>query len=247
MNDLAVESANEVSVKELTLENRLEIIGEGLRKKHLSRLTEMEIAPVGEMLPLEEDLIDNVRMYHITEMVYEKGESVTDKFTTVFNTLSTYNATVFIVMESDGRKSSFYVGVRNNESDIAKKRSTVTLGDTLKNALIGHFPGIKITNVDREQIAILSDKINVQQNMASVSVIGNIRNPKDLQNEQFTQGLEKLALAMQGRQYIVLIVAENQPPQAVQIMRKEYQDLYTKLSPLQKVQTSDLCLAISDY
>ena len=199
----------------------------------------MQIAPVGELLPLEEDLIDNVRMYHITEMVYGKGESVTDKFTTVFNTLSTYNATVFIVMDSDGRKSSFYIGVRNNETDPAKKRSTVTLGDTLKNALIGHFPGVKISNVDRSQISVLSDKIRRQQNMASVSVVGNAKNNKDQQNEQFAQGFEKLALAMQGRQYIALIVAENQPPQAVQILRKEYQDLYTKLSPLQKVQTSD--------
>ena len=242
MDELRVNRENEstsVSVKEITLENRLDIIGEGLRKKYLSRLTEMQIAPVGELLPLEEDLIDNVRMYHITEMVYGKGESVTDKFTTVFNTLSTYNATVFIVMDSDGRKSSFYIGVRNNETDPAKKRSTVTLGDTLKNALIGHFPGVKISNVDRSQISVLSDKIRRQQNMASVSVVGNTKNNKDQQNEQFAQGFEKLALAMQGRQYIALIVAENQPPQAVQILRKEYQDLYTKLSPLQKVQTSD--------
>ena len=242
MDELRVNRENEstaVSVKEITLENRLDIIGEGLRKKYLSRLTEMQIAPVGELLPLEEDLIDNVRMYHITEMVYGKGESVTDKFTTVFNTLSTYNATVFIVMDSDGRKSSFYIGVRNNEIDPAKKRSTVTLGDTLKNALIGHFPGVKISNVDRSQISVLSDKIRRQQNMASVSVVGNAKNNKDQQNEQFAQGLEKLALAMQGRQYIALIVAENQPPQAVQILRKEYQDLYTQLSPLQKVQTSD--------
>ena len=239
MNDLKVRSNNPVAVQDLTLENRLDIIGEGLRKKYLSRLTEMEIAPVGELLPLEEDLIDNVRLFHITEMVYEKGESVSEKFTTVFNTLSTYNATVFIVMESDGNQSNFYIGVRNDEMDPSKKRSTVTLGDTLKNALIGHFPGVKIENVDRDQIAVLSDKISVQQNMTSVSVVGNTRNAKEQNNEQFAQGLEKLALAMQGRQYIALIVAENQSPQAIQVMRKEYQDMYTKLSPLQKVQTSD--------
>ena len=238
MNDLRVDTDNAVSVKELTTENRLEIIGEGLRKKYLSRLSEMKIAPANDILPLEEDLIDNVRLYHIKEMVYEKGEPVTDKFTTVFNTLSTYNATVFIVMESDGKKSRFYIGVRNNETDLTKKRSTVTLGDTLKNALIGHFPGVKIENVDRRQIAVLSDKILAQQNMASVSVVGNAKNGKEQQNEQFVQGLEKLALAMQGRQYIAIIVADNQSPQAVQIMRKEYQDLYTKLSPLQKEQFS---------
>lgn len=242
MDEVKINKNNEgtaVSVKALTTENRLEIIGEGLRKKYLSRLTEMQIAPVGKLLPLEEDLIDNVRMYHITEMVYGKGESVTDKFTTVFNTLSTYNATVFIVLDSDGKKSSFYIGVRNNETDPTKKRSTVTLGDTLKNALIGHFPGVKISNVDRKRIAVLSNMIRRQQNMASVSVVGNTKSNKEQQNEQFVQGLEKLALAMQGRQYIALIVAENQPPQSVQIMRKEYQDLYTKLSPLQKIQTSD--------
>ena len=224
MDELKINKNSEgtaVSVKELTTENRLEIIGEGLRKKYLSRLTEMQIAPVGKLLPLEEDLIDNVRMYHITEMVYGKGESVTDKFTTVFNTLSTYNATVFIVLDSDGKKSSFYIGVRNNETDPAKKRSTVTLGDTLKNALIGHFPGVKISNVDRKRIAVLSNMIRRQQNMASVSVVGNTKSNKEQQNEQFVQGLEKLALAMQGRQYIALIVAENQPPQSVQIMRKE--------------------------
>ena len=104
MDELKINKNSEgtaVSVKELTTENRLEIIGEGLRKKYLSRLTEMQIAPVGKLLPLEEDLIDNVRMYHITEMVYGKGESVTDKFTTVFNTLSTYNATVFIGREEE--------------------------------------------------------------------------------------------------------------------------------------------------
>lgn len=34
-------------------------------------------------------------MLPTAEMVYQKGEPVTDKFTTVFNTLSTYNASVY--------------------------------------------------------------------------------------------------------------------------------------------------------
>lgn len=72
---------------EISIENRLEIIDEGVRKKYLARLSEMEIAPINDLLSLEEDLINNVRLFRITEMVYSKGESVTDKFTTVFNTL----------------------------------------------------------------------------------------------------------------------------------------------------------------
>lgn len=240
MNEIQnYQTNNEVIVQDMTIENRLEIIEEGIRKNYLARLEEMEIAPVQNLLPLEEDLIDNVRLFKITEMVYQKGECATDKFTTVFNTLSTYNATAFIIMDSDGKKTDFYVGVRNDETDAKLKRSTVTLGDTLKHTLVGHFPGIKIKNENRIQIAELSKKILNQQNVASVSVVGNNKSNKDQSNEQFVQGLEKLALAMQGRQYIGIIVAENQSPQAVQILRKGYQDLYTKLSPLQKVQFSE--------
>lgn len=234
-----VQNGEVVMTSQMTINNRLEIIEEGLRKSYLARLTEMQIAPTGKLDPLEEDLIDNVRLYHIDEMVYKKGEPVTDKFTTVFNTISTYNASVFLILDSDGKKTNFYIGVRNNEMEESIKRSTVTLGDTLKNALIGHFPGVKIHNKDRRAIKDLCDKILKQQNTASVSIVGSSKSEKDTTNEQFVQGIEKLALAMQGRQYIGIIIAENQSPQSMQILRSEYQSLYTKLTPLQKVQLTE--------
>lgn len=89
MSELQTNNETEVMEvsTELTLQNRLEIITEGIRKNYLSRLSEMEIAPAGDMIPLEQDLIDNIRLYHITEMVYRKGDFAVDKFTTVFNTL----------------------------------------------------------------------------------------------------------------------------------------------------------------
>lgn len=223
----------------LTIENRLEIIEEGIRKKYLARLSELQIAPATGILPLEEDLIDNIRLYKVTEMVYPKDESATDKFTTVFNTLATYNTTVFIVLDSNGEKTDFYIGVRNNEYDVSLKRSTVTLGDTLKNTLIGHFPGVKIENVDRKNIALLSEKINKQNNVASVSVVGSNKNEKEYTNSQFVQGIEKLVLSMHERQYIGIIVAENQSSQTVQLLRSGYQEIYTKLSPYQKIQFSE--------
>lgn len=228
------------AMPEISIENRLEIIDEGVRKKYLARLSEMEIAPINDLPSLEEDLINNVRLFRITEMVYSKGESVTDKFTTVFNTLATYNASVFILIDSDGKETTFYLGVRNNEPDDSPlKRSTVTLGDTLKQTLIGHFPGVKIKNEDRKQIAQLSEKIMRLNNVASVSVVGNTRAGKDQSNEAFVQGLEKLCLAMSGRSFTGIIIADNQSPASIQIMRQNYQNLYTKLSPFQKVQISD--------
>lgn len=240
MNDVVkTNSTDVVEVSDISLENRLEIIEDGIRKKYLARLSDMSIAPVGDLCPLEEDIIDNIRLYRVTEMVYQKGESAVDKFTTVFNTVSTYNASVYIIIDSDGKQTDFYIGVRNNETDDILKRSTVTLGDTLKNTLIGHFPGIKIQNEDRKKIEKLSNKIHDQHNVASVSVVGSSKLINAQDNEQFVQGLEKLALAMYGRQYVGIIIAENQSPQLIQNLRKSYQNLYTKLSPLQKVQFSE--------
>lgn len=237
---MTVDSGEVETIRDISIGDKLDIIDEGIRKKYLARLSELPIAPIKYLLPLEEDLINNVRLYRITEMVYQKGESVTDKFTTVFNTLSTYNASVFILIDSDGKETRFYLGVRNNEPDDSKmKRSTVTLGDTLKQTLIGHFPGVKIENEDRKRIAEISEKVAHLSNVTSVSVVGNSKNDKSQSNEQFVQGLEKLCLAMNGRPYTGIIIADNQSSQNIQMMRKNFQELYTKLSPLQKVQISE--------
>ena len=82
MNEIQkVQQAEVIEVESpvMTINNRLEIIEEGLRKSYLARLNEMQIAPTGALQPLEEDLIDNIRLYYIDEMVYKKGEPVTDK------------------------------------------------------------------------------------------------------------------------------------------------------------------------
>lgn len=217
---------------------KLEILDDRIRRKYLTRLTEMEIAPVTDLPSLEDDLIDNVRMYHITEMVYQKGEPALDKFTTVFNTIAAYDATVFIVLDSDGKKTDLYFGVRNDEKDLEKKRSTVTLGDTLKNAMVGHFPGIKIENKDRGEIAQLCKRISQQHNLSAVSVAGNVKNKKEQSNEQFIQGLEKLLLSMQGRQYIGLIIADKKMSTDIEKIRHEYQNEFSILSSFQKTQIS---------
>ena len=94
MNELQKTTTSEPAVQEIPLNNYLQITEEVIRKNYLTRLSDLPVVPV-DPIPLEEDLIDNVRLFKISEMVYQKGEPITEKFTTVFNTLSTYNASVF--------------------------------------------------------------------------------------------------------------------------------------------------------
>lgn len=69
-------------------------------------------------------------------------------------------------------------------------------------------------------------------------MVGSSKSKNEQSNEQFVQGMEKLALAMDGRQYIGIIIAESQSQQNIQMLRRNYQNLYTGLSPFQKVQFS---------
>lgn len=239
MNDIQKSTSTVPEAQEMPIENYLQMTEEVIRKNYLTRLDHLPVVPIEDMIPLEEDLIDNVRIFKISEMVYQKGEPITEKFTTVFNTLSTYNASLFIIIDSNGKRTEFYIGVRNNELNELQKRSTVTLGDTLKNTLVGHFPGIKISGINRSEIAELSNRIITRRNVASVSVVGDQKVEKEQTNEQFVQGLEKLAMALDGRQYIGIIVAQNQNQQTVETIRKNLQEQYTRLSPLQKVQLSE--------
>lgn len=224
---------------DVTQENEvsLSILEELVRKNYLSRISEMRVAPI-EMPDLEEDVIENVRLFHLDEVVYKKGESVKDKFTTVFNALAPFDTTVFVILDSDGFKTDFYIGVRNDEVDDAKKRSTVTLGDTLKTALIGQFPGTRIDDRNRNEISQLSNKILGCKNYVSVSVLGSDKKENIKDESEFVQGLEKLALAMDGREYMALFIAHNQSSREIQWLRQNYQNTYTKLSPFQKVQES---------
>ena len=56
MNDIQEKTQTEVpAIQEVTLENRLEIIEDGMRKKYLARLNDMQIAALPDLLPAEED------------------------------------------------------------------------------------------------------------------------------------------------------------------------------------------------
>ena len=119
-------------------------------KKYLHKLTDLEIIPLTDELKQ----ISDIRLFKITEMVYQKDEYSTYKFASVFNSVQNLNCGVFIVADSNGEKTDFYMGVRSLDD----KRTTKSLKDTLRNALIGQFPGVKSTDLlDPQAEAFLAE------------------------------------------------------------------------------------------
>lgn len=225
---------------ETQLAESSELIDDIVLKKYLHKLTDLEI------IPLADDLkqISAIRLFKITEMVYQKDEYSTYKFASVFNSVQNLNCGVFIVADSNGEKTDFYMGVRSLDD----KRTTKSLKDTLRNALIGQFPGVKTTDLLNPQAeAFLADIPT--KNIASVSCVANNKDEDFKNNETYIQGLEKLALAMQGQKYTAIVLAKSTPPEQLDEIRKAYETIYTQLSPFANMQLSygtNTALSISD-
>lgn len=209
-------------------------------KKYLHRLCDLEVIPLGEELKK----ISDIRIFRITEMVYRSEEYSTYKFASVFNAVQNLNCGVFLIADSDGKKTEFYMGVRSLDG----KRTTKSLKDTLKNALSGQFPGVKTEDLldpaAEEFISGFATK-----NMASVSCVAKNKDDEFKANETFIQGLEKLALAMQGQKYTAIVLAKSTPPHQLEETRRAYETIYTQLSPFANMQLSygtNTAISLSD-
>ena len=92
-------------------QSALKVVDDVILKNYISELSKMEIVPLSRNM-IRSNIRDNVRFFKITEMVYEKNELATYKFASVFNALSITDSAVFIIIDSDGVKTDFYMGVR---------------------------------------------------------------------------------------------------------------------------------------
>jgi hypothetical protein len=209
-------------------------------KNYLTKLTDLEIIPLEDKLKQ----ISDIRLFKITEMVYQKDEYSTYKFASVFNAVQHLNCGVFIIADSKGQKTNFYMGVRSLDD----KRTTKSLKDTLRNALSGQFPGVKTMDLlDPQAEGFLTDIQS--KNIAAVSCVAKNKDEEFKDNEKFIQGLEKLALAMQGQRYTAIVLAKSTPKAQLGETRRAYETIYTQLSPFANMQLSygtNTALSISD-
>ena len=241
-NDMAAQSLEQPSLIELqsNLEDASRLVDDIVLKKYLYRLNDLDI------VPLDEDLkkISDIRIFKINEMVYQNDEYSTYKFETVFNAVQNLNCGVFIIADSNGKKTDFYMGVRSLDN----KRTTKSLKDTLRNALLGQFPGVKTVDlldpVAEDLISTFSHK-----NIASISCVAKNKDKEFKNNESFIQGLEKLIIAMQGQKYTIVVLAKSTSSNQLEELKKSYETIYTQLSPYANMQLSygiNTAISLSD-
>ena len=211
----------------------LKVVDDVILKNYISELSSMEIVPLNENV-LKTNIRDNVRFFKITEMVYEKNELATYKFASVFNALSITDSSVFIIIDSDGEKTDFYMGVRS----LDEYRTISSLKNTVENAMKGQFPGIKtFDDYTVEDMEAILEKIKAKS-ISAVSCVANNKVHEQTSNQSFVQGLEKLVLSMQGEKYTGIIIANGTSQVQLRELRKGYEAVYTQLSALATAQVN---------
>ena len=202
-----------------------------VRKQYLYRLQDMEI----RALPPEMAQINDLRLFKITEMVYQKGEFSSHKFATVFAAVQSMEASVALVMKGERGRTEFYFGVRGHKSEY----TVSSIEKTLRNALKGNFPGLRIDAPLTNPAAQDFFKALPQKNLAVVSCVADARDAMIKDDESFVQGLEKFARAMQGQDYAAVILAKSVALAQLEQDRLAYQNMYTSLSPMANRQLTE--------
>ena len=213
-------------------QNAIKVVDNIILKNYIYDLSKMEVIPLDESI-LENNVKDNVLFFKINEMVYEKDEFASYKFTSVFNALITTESTIFLIIDSNGSKTDFYMGVRSTD----EQKTTSSLKKTVKNSLKGQFPGIKATDYTTDEIKEILSNIK-SNNISSVTSVANNRSNDNNINQNFVQGMEKLVLSMQEEKYTAIIIANATSQKQLKELRKGYETVYTQLSPFSSSQVN---------
>lgn len=227
-----IERNNDIVPKYKEMESNfrktLKIVDDAILKNYVTNL--YQLIPEKNQEKLFKT-VRNVRMYRITKMVYEKNEFSLHKFTSVFNSLSHINTSVFLMIDSNELETELYIGIKSED----KRRTASSTGKLLFNILKGQFPGIELENKFENEIEDLLNKPRGEF-VSTVTSIGNLVDEQNRSNEEFVQGLEKLIKTMEGQKYRAVILAENKSNEDLKKLRTGYEEIYNSLSPFSKMQ-----------
>lgn len=236
-NTVALQNVGEKSITMQKLnhdyQTALCAVDDMILKNYVTDLSQMEIVPLDKEA-LKNNIRDNVDFFKITEMVYEKEEEAVHKFASVFNTLALTESAVYVIINSDGVKTDFYMGVRASDEE----RTTSSLKNLVEKTLKGQFPGVKTWDYDTlDEVQEVLGRIKTNS-IAAVTCVANNKLQQEHTNANFVQGLEKLVLSMQGEKYTGIIMANGTTQAQLRELRRGYETVYSQLSSFASTQVN---------
>lgn len=224
-------------------------------KKYIAKLSDAPCIQMSDELKTIE-IGENVSLFRVAKIIYDKNENTQDKLTTVYSTIFSL-ANYGLAMLINGHKDSvdLFLGVvsrnmvahlkDNDKLDYLSpiEKDLIENGKVLRNAFLGNFPGTELKPINkiktptvkgvdgRSKKDIISESFKDAKFISAVSSIPAIRNVNESKNQEFIQGLEKLIETLRGKEYSALIIADAMSNDKVETMCAEFEDIYSQLAP----------------
>ena len=208
--------------------NALSLVNDIVLKNYLVQLSNMDFVEIPDISS------DGVVLFKINKMVYEKDEYATDKFISTVSAMTFTSSSIFLIVDGRIDHTDFYLGIRCDD----QTREASYVAEAFKSAFYGQFPGIQMEDLSyiekgakvSKQSKIL-ERIREAKNISSCVGIPSVKSKnQERTNSGYIQGIEKLALAMRGKEYTAIVLAKNQTSEDIQNIRIGYETLYTQLS-----------------
>ncbi|MEK4715732.1 ATP-binding protein [Sporosarcina sp. FSL K6-5500] len=227
--------------KQEELQQAYVLSNEFVEKNYLSELAKCNVATMPKEIQAFSTQ-NNVRLFKVNKLVYDKNENNLDKLATVFNTIGNMDSTLLFMIDSDGDHTDLYVGIRSRTSDQFANPAK----EALEKSFAGNFPGSEIRSLRNTEIENVIDKIFTSDLTSTEKVISSVSGIPSLKDEdktKFVQGIEKLIDAMRGEKFSAVFVADSVNYQQISTIRQGYEKLYSQLVPFQ---SSELSFGESD-
>lgn len=222
------QSQAQVKALEDKVEGALSLVNDVVLKSYLASLSKMDFVEEAEISH------DRIILFKINKIVYEKDEYATDKFISAISAMTFTNSSIFLIVDGHKNNTDFYLGIRCDDEE----REESYVAETFKSAMEGQFPGIQIEDLScvekgskiPKQEKIIA-RIREARNISSCVGVPSAKSKnQERSNSGYIQGIEKLALAMRGKEYTAIILAKNLTSADIQYLRAGYETLYTQLS-----------------
>lgn len=211
------------------LQNCLSIVDNEVMKNYIPLLQHCDVVPIDDTSIKE---LQQIQFFRISTLVYQDDEFSVHKLATIFNALSNKPCTLVLMIQSGGQNNSFYLGVRSRDPQY----STGTMRQLLEQSLLGLFPGSDTDDYFNENLKTDMDNLHTRC-ISSVTCIADYKQDKDsVVNKDFIQGLEKFIYSMQGKSFTAICIANNLEHRNLVETRKEYERIYTLMSPFANMQ-----------
>jgi len=87
--------------------NAMQLVDDIVLKNYLTQLSAMDIVPIPDDLNTDE-----VILFKINKMVYEKDEYATDKFISVVSAMTYTHSSIYLIVDGHKDSTDFYLGIK---------------------------------------------------------------------------------------------------------------------------------------